>query len=235
MRIAMWSGPRNLSTAMMYAFAARGDCAVWDEPFYAAYLKSTGVNHPLRAAVLAKQSADPEAVAARCLGPIPDGQRVFYMKHMPHHMVDGLPLYWAKSCTNVHLIRHPARVIASYAEKRADLTLDDIGYPQQVRIWRALPGPVIDSADIRRDPEGMLTKLCAAIGIPFTPAMLKWPAGPKPFDGPWAPHWYNDVHASTGFAPPEGDLPPVAPQHQAIYDQALPVYEAMAAEAIRRD
>lgn len=234
-RIAMWSGPRNLSTAMMYAFAARGDCAVWDEPFYAAFLQATGIDHPMRDAVLAAQSADPDQIATECLGPIPDGHPVFYMKHMPHHMADGFPLDWAKSCVNVHLIRHPARVIASYAEKRKTLTLDDIGYPQQARIWRALPGPVIDSADIRRDPEAMLTKLCATIGIPFTSAMLHWPAGAKPFDGAWAPHWYNAVHASTGFAPPEGDLPPVAPDHRAIYDAALPVYEAMKAEAIRRD
>jgi hypothetical protein len=155
------------------------------------------------------------------------------MKQMPHHMLEGFPLDWAAGCINVHLIRHPARVIASYAEKRDTITLDDIGFAQQARIWRALPGPVIDSADIRRDPAAMLDKLCAAAGIGFTPAMLHWPAGPKPFDGAWAPHWYNAVHGSTGFAPPEGDLPPVAPTHRAIHDAALPVYEAMRAEAIR--
>ncbi|MBT8412051.1 MAG: HAD family hydrolase [Octadecabacter sp.] len=228
----MWSGPRNLSTAMMYAFAARGDAAVWDEPFYAAYLAQTGADHPLRAEILAAHDIDPEAVARSCLGPIPDMKPVFYMKHMPHHMIDSFPLDWAKACTNVHLIRHPARVIASYAEKRADMTLADIGFVQQARIWRALPGPVIDSADIRRDPQTMLRALCTAVGIPFTERMLHWPAGPRPYDGAWAAHWYNAVHRSTGFAPAEGDLPEIPDAQRPLLESALPVYEAMRAEAI---
>jgi len=232
-RIAMWSGPRNLSTAMMYAFAARGDCAVWDEPFYGAYLAATGADHPMRADVMAVLPTDADTVARDCSGPVPDGQAHVYMKHMPHHMVAGFPLDWAEDCVNVHLIRHPARVIASYAAKRDALTLEDIGFVQQARIWRALPGPVIDSADIRADPATLLARLCSAIGIGFTRSMLQWPAGPKPFDGPWAPHWYDAVHRSTGFAPPEGDLPPLAPAHRAILEAALPVYEAMRAEAIR--
>ncbi|MEQ8366738.1 MAG: HAD family hydrolase [Roseicyclus sp.] len=232
-KIAMWSGPRNLSTAMMYAFAARGDCAVWDEPFYAAYLAQSGSDHPLGAEILAAHEADPGRVAARCAGPVPDGQAHFYMKHMPHHMLPGFPLDWAEGCVNVHLIRHPARVIASYAEKRDDMTVEDIGYPQQAGIWARLPGPVIDSADIRRDPRGMLARLCAEVGLPFADGMLHWPAGPRPYDGVWARHWYNAVHRSTGFAGAEGPLPVVPPDRQALLDQALPVYEAMKAAAIR--
>ncbi|NKX45242.1 HAD family hydrolase [Roseicyclus persicicus] len=232
MRIAMWSGPRNLSTAMMYAFAARGDCAASDEPFYAAYLAATGADHPMRAEILAAGETDPGQVAAACAGPVPGARLHWYQKHMAHHMVEGFPLGWAGVCVNVHLIRHPARVIASYAEKRGEMTLEDIGFPQQARLWELLPGPVVDSADIRADPARMLGRLCAEIGLPYSDAMLQWEAGPKPFDGSWAPHWYNAVHRSTGFAGPEGPVPEVPPGRRALLDAALPVYEAMRAVAL---
>lgn len=232
MKIAMWSGPRNLSTAMMYAFAARGDCAVWDEPFYAPYLAATGSDHPMAAEIMTAHEADPARVAAACAGPVPDGFAHWYMKHMPHHMIAGFPLDWAKGCVNVHLIRHPARVIASYGEKRGEMTLEDIGFAQQLALWQALPGPVIDSADIRADPARALGMLCAEIGLEFTTAMLHWPAGSRAYDGVWAAHWYNAVHRSTGFAGAEGPLPEVPEERQALLDAALPMYEAMRAEAL---
>jgi hypothetical protein len=233
MKIAMWSGPRNLSTAMMYAFAARGDCAVWDEPFYAPYLAATGADHPMAAEILAAHETDPAVVAAACAGPVPEGRAHWYMKHMPHHMVAGFPLAWAGGCVNVHLIRHPARVIASYAEKRGEMTLEDIGYPQQLALWQALPGPVIDSADIRADPARALRVLCAEIGLGFSDRMLSWPAGPRAYDGVWAAHWYNAVHRSTGFAGAEGALPEVAPERRGLLEDALPMYEAMREKALR--
>ncbi|GAA5080455.1 sulfotransferase [Roseibacterium beibuensis] len=232
MKIAMWSGPRNLSTAMMYSFAARGDCAAWDEPFYAPYLAATGMDHPLAEEIVAAHEADPEKVAARCAGPIPDGKKHFYMKHMPHHMLPGFPLDWAKGCVNVHLIRHPARVIASYAAKRGRVTLEDIGFPQQLRLWQALPGPVVDSADIRRNPREMLQKICTEIGLDFTESMLHWPPGPRPYDGVWARHWYGAVHASTGFAEAEGPLPELPAELAPLLAQALPIYEEMRAQAL---
>jgi hypothetical protein len=230
MKIAMWSGPRNLSTAMMYAFAARGDCAVWDEPFYAPYLAASGARHPMTAEILASHEADPDCVAATCAGPVPGGAAHWYMKHMPHHMLPGFALDWAESCVNIHLIRHPARVIASYAEKRDEVTLEDIGFPQQLALWQALPGFVIDAEDIRADPARALGGLCAEIGLSFTPSMLGWSGGPKPFDGVWAAHWYNAVHRSTGFAGPEGPLPEVPPALAPLLAKALPIYEAMRAE-----
>lgn len=235
MKIAMWSGPRNLSTAMMYAFAARGDCAVWDEPFYAPYLAATGADHPMAAEIMAAHETDPARVAARCAGPVPEGLAHFYMKHMPHHMVEGFPLDWAEGCVNVHLIRHPARVIASYAEKRGEMTLEDIGFPQQLALWDRLPGPVIDSADIRADPGGALRRLCAEVGLGFSDTMLGWPEGPRAYDGIWAAHWYNAVHRSTGFAGAEGPLPEVPEGRRALLEAALPIYEAMAARALRPD
>ncbi len=228
LKIAMWSGPRNLSTAMMYAFGNRADFAAWDEPFYPAYLAATGIDHPMREKILAVGETDAVRVAGLCDGPVPDGKAHWYMKHMGFHMQPRFPLEWAEGCVNVHLIRHPARVVASYAAKRESPTLRDIGFAQQVEIFLRFPGPVIDSADVRDDPEGMLRKLCEAIGLAFDPAMLSWPAGPKPFDGSWAPHWYGSAHASTGFAGSEGALPTLNGQAAALAERAMPYYEQLA-------
>ena len=232
MRIAMWSGPRNISTAMMYAFGNRPDFAAWDEPFYAPYLLATGIDHPMREEILRTHETDAAKVAAACAGAVPGGKKHFYMKHMPLHMVEGFPLDWARDCVNVHLIRHPARVVASYSAKRERPTLRDIGFEQQAALYERFPGPVLDSVDIRRDPEGMLKKLCDIIGLDFNPAMLSWPAGPKEFDGVWAAHWYGAVHRSTGFAGEEGPLPEIGADLAGLVEAALPHYRAMEARKI---
>ncbi len=229
MRIAAWSGPRNLSTAMMYAFGNRADFAIWDEPFYAPYLAATRADHPMREQIIAAHETDPHRVAARCIDTIPAQKPHFYMKHMPHQMIAGFPLDWAHDCVNIHLIRHPARVIASYGAKTSHMTLEDIGFPQQTVLYERLGGIVIDSADIRADPEGMLRKLCDTIGLAFDPAMLHWPAGPRNEDGIWASHWYNAVHQSTGFAGAEGELPVLGAAQEQIALRALPHYEKLAA------
>lgn len=235
MRIAMWSGPRNLSTAMMYAFGNRADCVAWDEPFYAAYLAQSGLDHPMRQAILASQAPQPHAVVERLLAR--PAKPIQYLKLMTHHMLPDMPLEWARKSvggfTNIHLIRHPARVIASYANKRDTITLDDIGFPQAERLHKALPGPIIDSADIRAAPEAMLRALCKTIDLPFDPTMLSWPAGPKPFDGAWAPHWYDAVHRSTAFAQAEGPLPDVPAHHSQLLQDALPLYETLHANRLR--
>ena len=227
-RIAMWSGPRNLSTALMYSFAARGDARVVDEPFYAAYLAETGADHPMRDAVLASQPVDVEEVAKTLISPV--SEPVFYQKHMTHHMLDHWPLDWMAEVQNVFLIRHPARVVASYVRKREAPTLDDLGFAQQTRIAGMVDDPVIvDAADIRADPAGMLQKLCGALGIPWTERMLSWPAGGHAADGVWAAHWYGAIHRSTGFDGPEGPLPDV---EDPLVDAAMPHYEALAARRI---
>ncbi|WP_300011434.1 HAD family hydrolase [uncultured Roseobacter sp.] len=225
MKIAMWSGPRNLSTAMMYSFGARSDFTVMDEPFYAAYLAQSGADHPMREEILAAQATDPGEVAALCRAPFPTPH--LYMKHMPHHMLEGFPLDWAQDCVNVHLIRHPARVIASYAAKREAPTLEDIGFVQQHVLYEKLGGIVIDSTDIRARPEHMLRALCDAIDLPFDPAMLSWPAGPRAEDGVWATHWYGAVHQSTGFASAEGEMPQLEPDLTNLMQEALPYYHAL--------
>lgn len=230
MKIAMWSGPRNLSTAMMYSFGARDDFDVMDEPFYAPFLKTTGADHPMREQIITAHETDPGQVDNMCRA---DGSPHLYMKHMPHHMLPGFPLNWSRDCVNIHLIRHPARVIASYAAKRAAPTLDDIGFAQQAQLYQELGGFVIDSTDIRADPDRMLKALCQAIDLPFDPAMLSWPAGPRPEDGAWAPHWYGTVHRSTGFAGAEGDLPELPTELAELAAKAQPLYDCLAKAKIQ--
>lgn len=237
MRLAMWSGPRNLSTAMMYSFGARSDFAVVDEPFYAAYLAQTGLAHPMRKAILGSQSTDPVQVVDQLLGPIPKGKPHFYHKHMSQHMIAGIPRDWVSQLTNVFLIRHPARVAASFSAKYDNPTLADIGFVQQIELYDQLQAAganpvVIDSHDIRKDPETMLRWLCDAIGLAWDPAMLSWPAGGHPSDGVWATHWYAAVHGSTGFAGPEGDLPDLDGPRAALAEAAMPAYQRLRAVAI---
>jgi hypothetical protein len=222
----------------MYAFAARGDCAVSDEPFYAAYLSATGIDHPMREAVIASQPTDPATVAAACLGPNPDGKPLWYQKHMTMHMIPAFDRGFLSGLTNVFLLRHPAHVIASYARKREAPTLQDIGFLQQAQLFDQVSDmtgtapPVITAESIRANPKEALTRLCHALRIPFTEAMLHWPPGPKPFDGVWAPHWYGAVHRSTGFEAPEGPLPDLPPAYQRLADAALPAHDRLAAHAI---
>ena len=187
----------------------------------------------MREDVLSAHETDPMKVADACAGPVPGGKKHFYMKHMPFHMAEGFPLDWASECVNVHLVWHPARVVASYAAKRENPTMRDIGYAAQTALFEKFSGPVLDSEDIRNDPEGVLKKLCDIIGLPFDSAMLGWPAGPKAFDGAWAAHWYGAVHRSTGFAGPEGPLPEVSGDLAGLVEEALPHYEELAAARIR--
>jgi len=234
MRIAMWSGPRNLSTAMMYAFANRGDFAAVDEPFYAAYLAKTGFDHPMRSEVLAAQPQDPQAVIASMLASTAGDPPHAYHKHMTQHMIASIPRDWMGNVTNVFLIRHPVRVVASFSAKFENPTLEDLGFAQQADLYdqvQALgqPALVVDAADIRADPEGMLRKLCAALGLEFDPAMLSWPAGGHVSDGVWAPHWYGAVHRSTGFAGPEAQLPVLHGVAADLAAQGLPAYNRLAA------
>ena len=183
-RICMWSGPRNISTAMMRSFENRSDCAVSDKPFYAAYLAETGLDHPMRDEVLASQPTDWRAVAAALAGPAPGGAKVWYQKHMTHHMLDGFGLDWADGAVNAFLIRDPARVLASYVVKRGEVTLADIGVERQRELFEreadrlGAPPPVVEGRDVLADPAATLGRLCAALGVAFDPAMLAWPAGP---------------------------------------------------------
>ncbi|MCJ9428161.1 HAD family hydrolase [Kordiimonas marina] len=234
-RIAMWSGPRNISTAMMRSFENRPDTVVVDEPFYATFLKETGIDHPGRDAVLASQSTDWRTVADQLTGPVPAGKSVFYQKHMSHHMLPGMGRDWMAGLTHAFLIREPARMLASYVKTREEVTLEDLGLPQLSDLFGWVSDrlgsapPVVDSRAVLEDPEGQLSALCAALGIPFDPAMLSWPAGKRDSDGVWAPWWYESVERSTGFmAPPEGPAPTLDARLQRIADAAQPYYDDLA-------
>jgi hypothetical protein len=213
LRIAMWSGPRNLSTALMRSFGSRADTAVCDEPFYGAYLKATGDPQPMAADVIASMDCDWHSVAATLCGPVPGGRPIWYQKHMAHHMEGPVGLAALGALSHAFLIRDPRRVVASYAAKRTRVRPDHLGVGRQ-RAWfdeimarTGTPPPVVDSADILADPAGTLGALCGALGIAFDPAMLAWAPGRRATDGIWAAHWYGAVEASTGFGPPEGPLP----------------------------
>lgn len=208
LRIAAWSGPRNISTAMMRAWENRGDCAVSDEPLYAHYLHVTRLDHPARDEVIAAGDTDwQRVVEALVRGPVPDGRAVWYQKHMSHHLLPHIGTAWLHALTNVFLIRDPALVVASYLKSRAGVEPADIGLAVQWRLFEEVAArqgtapPVIDAERFLRDPRAHLEQLCVRFGIAFTERMLRWPAGPRTSDGVWAPHWYDAVWRSTGFEP----------------------------------
>ena len=237
-RIAMWSGPRNISTAMMRSFENRGDCAVVDEPFYAHYLAETQSDHPGRDEVIAAGKTDWRDVVAMLTGPVPNNADVFYQKHMTHHMLPHVWRDWFADVMHVFLIRDPRQVLASYLKSRPRATAEDIGVPQESALYDEVSKrtgttpPVIDADAFLKQPEAHLRALCDALAIPFTPRMLKWRAGPRDSDGVWAPYWYDAVLKSTGFEPWRERDRSVSSGHRALIDECMPHYEALAARRL---
>lgn len=232
--IAAWSGPRNISTAMMRAWENRGDCAVSDEPLYAAYLQATGLDHPGRDEVIAAGPTDWRAVATALAGPVPGGRPVWYQKHMAHHLLPGMETAWIHRLSNVFLVRDPAQVVESYLKSRASVVAEDIGLLQQARLFDDLHAtgrtpPVIDADDFLRQPEAHLRRLCEQLGVPFTGRMLHWPAGRRDSDGVWAPYWYDAVWRSTGFEPWRPRHPRLQGHAQAVAEACRPAYEHLLA------
>lgn len=231
LRIAMWSGPRNISTAMMRAWENREDCAVSDEPLYAHYLAHTGIDHPMRDEVIASGETDWRKAAAALAGPTPDGKPVWYQKHMSHHLLPHMDRQWIHGLANAFLIRDPAQVVHSYVKARADVCADDIGLPQEVHLFDEIAErsgtapPVIDADDFLRAPEAHLRALCTHFAIPFTARMLHWPTGPRASDGVWAPHWYAAVWRSTGFEAPREYGATLSDEAQRVVDACRPLYE----------
>ena len=235
MRIAMWSGPRNLSTAMMRSFGSRSDTFVSDEPFYGAFLKTSGVDHPMRGEVIAAMDGDWHSVARRLAGPVPDGSPIWYQKHMWHHMVGPVGYDDFAGFTHAFLIREPERMIASYLRKREAAAFEDFGLERQAEFFEreadrlGSPPPVVDANDVLANPEGILSALCSALGIAWDEAMLSWLPGRRPTDGPWAPHWYSAVEASTGFGPPETEPIDLPDDARRVAERCQPYYERLAA------
>ena len=232
--IAMWSGPRNLSTAMMRSFGSRSDTFVSDEPFYGAYLKQTGDPQPMAEQVVADMDCDWQSVASAMRNPAPDGSKIWYQKHMSHHMEGPVSITDFPDHRHAFLIRDPRRVAASYAAKRTAIRPDHLGTARQRAYFERVADrlgtapPVIDSADILADPAGVLSRLCLALGIEWDPEMLRWNAGPHPQDGIWGSHWYDAVNASTGFGNPPGELPDLAPEFAEVAEACREDYVALA-------
>jgi hypothetical protein len=231
----MWSGPRTVSTAMMRAWENRPDTVVADEPLYAFYLSSTGLDHPARDEVIASQPASWQAVlSSLATDPLPGGVTVSYAKHMTHHVLPSVDLAAFAPFRHAFLIRDPRSLLASYARVRSAPTLSDLGLEQQARLFEEFGGPVIDSADVLAAPEAALRALCAALGVPFSPSMLSWPPGPRSSDGVWAPHWYDSVWRSTGFTPARPGPPPsLDPALEPLLADCLPYYETMRKNKIK--
>ena len=235
----MWSGPRNISTAMMRAWENRGDCVVSDEPLYAAYLAATGLDHPGCAQIIAAGDTDARNVARTLLGPIPGGQPIWYQKHMSHHLLPGSDREWIHALDNVFLIRDPAEVVASYLKSRAAVRPEDIGLLQQGQLFDELlertgkTPLVIDAADFLQSPEAYLRAICAQFGIGFRESMLHWPAGPRESDGIWAPHWYDAVWKSTGFEPWRAREVHLDDEVAWVEEACRPTYERLRGQRLR--
>lgn len=237
-RIGMWSGPRNISTALMRSFGARSDCAVSDEPLYAHYLKTTGYDHPAAGEIINEHEWDWQLVTRALTGPIPGDKSVWYQKHMAHHLTREVGRKWILSLTNIFLIRDPAEMITSFIKVIANPTPADLGLPQQVDLFEWIYAKtgrrcaVIDSRAVLENPREMLSRVCAHAGIPFTDAMLSWQPGPRDTDGVWGPHWYDSVYKSTGFAPYKPKNEPVPERLAGVLTECQSLYNTLAAHAI---
>jgi hypothetical protein len=230
----MWSGPRNISTAMMRSWENRPDTEVVDEPLYAHYLSTTGYDHPGRDAVLASQDHDWREVVADLTAELPAG-RIFYQKHMTHHITADVELDWIDGLSNVFLIRAPEEVVRSYGKVRKRAVAEELGFVQQARIFDHVSEklgeapPVLDSRSVLENPEGVLRNLCGRLDIPFHAEMLEWPIGPRSSDGVWAPWWYASVEKSTTFLPYRPTELSLTDSQEALAEECRPHYDKLAA------
>ncbi|MGB3737781.1 MAG: HAD family hydrolase [Pontixanthobacter sp.] len=234
----MWSGPRNISTAMMRSFGARSDTVVSDEPFYGAYLKRSGEQQPMADAIVQDMDCDWISVLSHLRGPPPGGAPIWYQKHMPHHMIGDIDIHDFPDHRHAFLIREPERVIASYGAKRLKVHFDDLRYDRQFEYFEIvrkrfgnIPA-VIDSSTFLADPESQLKLLCRQLHIDWDDNMLNWEAGIRPTDGIWASHWYDAVVTSTRFGPPPAEMSLLSGDAAKLAERCRPFYEAMREHAL---
>ncbi|MBI88375.1 MAG: sulfotransferase family protein [Euryarchaeota archaeon] len=232
-KIAMWSGPRNISTALMYSFYNREDCYATDEPLYANYLLSTGTPHPAAEEVIQSQETNLDVITSELNGPVPEGKKIWYQKHMCHHVPMDSDLSWTEGLFNCFLIRDPREVLLSLSKITEEVDLWSTGLPQQIRILdyvssRSPMQPIVlDSADILSDPRTALNSLCDSIGIQFSEEMLSWEPGPRKCDGVWAKHWYSSVWESSGFYPPSKREGRLNEPTSRVLEEAIPLYQKL--------
>ena len=238
-RIAMWSGPRNISSAMMRSFENRPDTTVTDEPFYAYYLEKTGAKHPLRKEIIQNSECNYDNIVTYLTGSIPDKKKIWYQKHMAHHILSDMDLHWTGNVTNCFLIRHPKEVILSYEERFPIDSVDQLGYKQLCLLFEYLVKetdarpPVLDSRDVLNHPREILKKLCDKIGISFMDQMLSWPAGRRESDGMWGQHWYKNVEHSTGFHKYQTKNKNIPDRLLSLYKECLSYFEILYLQRIR--
>lgn len=234
--VCLWSGPRNVSTALMYSFAQRADTRVFDEPLYGHFLRVTGADHPGRDEIMAQIDCDGPAVMRRLLDEAERGGYLLFMKQMAHHLVD-IDAGFLRRTRNLFLVRDPQQMLPSLTIQLPNATLADTGLKMQWELYQKLvaggqnPG-IIDSRELLLNPESVLRQVCAHLGLPFSDAMLSWPAGPRPEDGVWAPYWYHSLHMSTGFAPyvAKDEFPPAL---EPLLAECRPWYDKLYARAFR--
>lgn len=234
--IQMWSGPRNVSTALMYSFAQRPDTAVVDEPLYGHYLHLSGADHPGREQVIAAMDLDGDRVLAD-LHRADRGRPVLFAKQMAHHLL-GIDYRRLADSTNFLLIRDPVEMLPSLDRIVPEPGLADTGLKRQVELFEALESQgqkpfCIDARELLADPAGVLGQACERLGLEFLPAMLGWPSGPRPEDGVWAPYWYGNVHRSRGFKPWRPPSSPFPDSLRDLLDECRPYYQQLFASALR--
>jgi hypothetical protein len=238
-RIAMWSGPRNLSTAMMRSFGSRADTFVTDEPFYGCFLSDTGLQHPMRDEVIASMDCNWRNVMDALRGDPPDRSPIWYQKHMWHMMVGPIGYEDFAGFRHAFLIREPERMIASYLKKREVARFEDFGLEKQAEFFEresdrlGYAPPVIDANDVLSNPEAVLPRLCGALDIAWDQAMLSWAPGRRETDGVWAAHWYNAVEKSTGFGEPDSGVVELSAGDRRLAERMRPYYERLAANRIQ--
>jgi len=232
-RIAMWSGPRNISTAMMRSFEARGDAAVTDEPLYSHFLHETGKNHPMRDEIIATYDYDWRKVVDRLGGPVPNDKKIWYQKHMSHHLLPHIDKEWIKNFRNCFLIREPKEVLLSYSKKRETVNMEGLAYRQQWEIFEFIKTyteeipVVIDSRDVLENPQKILSLLCERLDIDFTEDMLEWKPGLRKTDGIWAIHWYDAVKKTSGFGKYQQRTEELPPEFDSLLEECREYYNTL--------
>ena len=236
--LAMWSGPRNISTALMRSFESRGETKVCDEPLYAHYLHATGLPHPMAAEIVERHERDWRLVVAELCAPLEAGTSLYYQKHMAHHLLPTIERGWLEQLEHAFLIRDPQQMLISLHKVTPFPGILDTGLPQQVELYRELRArgqrpPVIDTRDVLEDPRALLTHLCEAVGLDFRESMLSWPAGPRASDGCWAEHWYAQVYQTTGFGRWQAGSEELPEALSEVHDACRELYEELHAERIQ--